>query len=58
MQLLSSAPMSGGVLHLDDTIPGSGKVYDAILLLPHYILRLYYQIVLLQILFTLLSLMC
>ena len=28
MQLLSSAPGKGGVLHLDDTIPGSGKVYD------------------------------
>jgi len=28
MQLLSAAPGRGGVLHLDDIIPGSGKVYD------------------------------
>ena len=28
MQLLSSAPGRGGVLHLDHIIPGAGKVYD------------------------------
>jgi len=28
MQLLSAAPGRGGVLHLDDIISGSGKVYD------------------------------
>ena len=28
MQLLASEPRRGGVLRLDDTIPGSGKVYD------------------------------
>ena len=28
MQLLASEPGRGGVLRLDDTIPGSGKVYD------------------------------
>ena len=28
LQLLSSAPGRGGLLHLDDTVPGSGKVFD------------------------------
>ena len=62
MQLLASEPGRGGVLHLDDTIPGSGKVYDILksqhpAAAPLHYEALLYLTVLLQILCILLSLM-